>query len=1077
MKKGSGIYRKDIAEHIADDIEIRHMNIHNANDSNVKISTIETEVFNELIKYNQKLTAKAYEGYRSIKEFQRNHKNTTDEQLNELLSGTSDYWNNENSNKNSKLLTTQRDYMAGISSTDVSKRFLLPTEIVQAHDEGLIHFHDMDYFAQNAMTNCSLINLKDMLQNGTCINDVTIDPQHKLLTATTVATQIITEVTSSQYGGTTITLTHLAPYVRMSYESYYRKYIGRGLSETNSKKFAEEDIKKEVEDSVQTFNYQCNSMKTTNGQSPFLTVFMYLNEDTEYIKEVAILTEEFLKQRIISLKNKVGVNVTQAFPKLIYVLDENNITENSEYWYLTVLAAKCTAKRLVPDYISSKMMKELKGDVFPSMGCVDGNEVITYQYNNNTYTESFERMWNRLANYFDIESQPNGKDYYIKTDGVKIFDQTKGFVENYGIVKNHTNDWVRLTFSNGRVLTCTPNHPFENQDGKIILAKDITKKDLILIDKTSEFNINSNLKMKQNRAWLYGFMLCDSTYYNQCVASIASQGEDEIEEMFIDTIQSEYNLTTTIKNQMRGKKGNYKDLYINSNETNNNLIHLKTDFIKSFEGKAKNNRHIPNEVFSWNFDSKLSFIAGMIDADGYLNTRSKKAVVQIGSTNKELAIQQAILAQSCGMFSKIYINHYSSNKNNIRYRIEFTPTNKLLSLVKCNKKSQLNASTLRNTNKSSSDNDYIYVTSKEFFTKEGYSYDVTTASEHFTVSGIYSHNCRSFLSPDNGTNNNISNAKDYVPNEHKYYGRFNEGVVTLNLVDVALSSGKNKTLFWKILEDRLSLCHKALRIRHERLLHASSDVAPTIWQYGAFARLKEHEPIDKLLCDKYATISLGYAGLYETVKYMTGHSHSDNGIGKNFGMKVMQKLNDACEQWKNEEHLGYSVYGSPIESTTYKFAKCLRNRFGVIEGITDKNYITNSYHIPVTEKINPFDKLKIESEFQKLSLGGAISYIECADLTHNVDSVLSVLKYIYDNIMYAELNTKSDYCQKCGYDGEIKILDENNTLIWECPNCGNRDTSTMNVSRRTCGKLTNIATIQNDRNSRESRPSTKDRKS
>ena len=687
MKKGSGIYRKDIAEQIADDIEIRHMNIHNDNDSNVKISTIETEVFNGLIKYNQKLTAKAYEGYRSIKEFQRNHKNTTDKQLNELLSGTSDYWNNENSNKNPRLLTTQRDYMAGILSTDVTRRFLLPTEIVQAHDEGLIHFHDIDYFAQNAITNCSLINLKDMLQNGTCINGVTIDPQHKLLTATTVTTQIITAVTSSQYGGTTITLTHLAPYVRMSYESYYKKYIDRGLSEIDSRKFAEEDIKKEVEASVQTFNYQCNSMTTTNGQSPFLTVFMYLNEDKEYTKEVAMLTEEFLKQRITGLKNKVGVNVTQAFPKLIYVLDENNITEDSEYWYLTVLAAKCTAKRLVPDYISSKMMKKLKGDIFPSMGC------------------------------------------------------------------------------------------------------------------------------------------------------------------------------------------------------------------------------------------------------------------------------------------------------------------------------------------------------------------------------------RSFLSPDNGTNDNISNAKDYVPNEHKYYGRFNEGVVTLNLVDVALSSGKNENLFWKILEDRLNLCHKALRIRHERLLHTSSDVAPIIWQYGAFARLKEHEPIDKLLCDKYATISLGYAGLYETVKYMTGHSHSDNGIGKNFGMKVMQKLNDACEQWKNEEHLGYSVYGSPIESTTYKFAKCLRNRFGIIEGITDKNYITNSYHIPVTEKINPFDKLKIESEFQKLSLGGAISYIECADLTHNVDSVLSVLKYIYDNIMYAELNTKSDYCQKCGYNGEIKILDENNTLIWQCPNCGNRDTSTMNVSRRTCGKLTNIATI------------------
>ena len=672
MKNGSGIIKPNIASSIAD--EIYEENKYKEYD--ISISDIEDAVYNKLISKKQRLTAKAYEGYRSIREFQRDNFNTIDEQISELLNGTSDYWNNENSNKNPKLLTTQRDYMAGVVSTDITRRFLLSPEIVQAHDDGLIHFHDADYFGQNAISNCCLINLEDMLQNGTCVNRVKIEKPHRLITATTIATQIITAVSSSQYGGATITLTHLAPFVRDSYNLYLKKYHDRGHSEYDCIRYAEEDLKKEIADSVQTFNYQINSMTTTNGQSPFLSVFMYLNETSEYKEELAMLIEEFLKQRIKGLKNEVGVYVTQAFPKLLYVLEEDNVHENSKYWYLTKLAAKCTTKRLVPDYISEKVMLRDKVD------------------------------------------------------------------------KNN----------NGNCYPC----------------------------------------------------------------------------------------------------------------------------------------------------------------------------------------------MGCRSFLTTYIN------------------------------------------------------------------------------------------------------KDGNP---QYYGRFNQGVVTLNLVDIALSSGGDFETFWNIFNERTELCHKALKIRHERLEGTLSDVAPILWQNGAFYRLSKGEKIDKLLHNGYSTISLGYAGLYECVKYMTGNSHSDESVGEKFGLEVMQALNDKCAQWKSEENIDYSLYGSPIESTTYKFAKCLKKRFGIIDGITDRDYITNSYHVPVFEEIDPFEKLKIESKFQKLSPGGAISYIECADMTKNIDAVLEVMKFIYDNIMYAELNTKSDYCHVCGYDGEIKIIDENNELIWECPNCGNRDHNKMNVARRTCGYI------------------------
>lgn len=632
----------------------------------ISVEDIQDIVETTLMDYDRNV-AKAYITYRYKRSLVR-QSNTTDKSILELIDGVNDYWNNENSNKNATLATTQRDYLAGITSTDISQRFLLPSDVVEAHKQGIVHFHDMDYFAEH-ISNCCLVNLEDMLQNGTMINKVKIEKPHRLITATTIATQIITAVASSQYGGTSITLTHLAPFVRDSYIYHLNKYKDRGLDYDKSVEFARLDTKKEIEDSVQTFNYQINSMSTTNGQTPFLTVFMYLGETNEYKEELAALIKEFIKQRILGLKNENGVYVTPAFPKLIYVLEEDNIRKGSKYWDITIEAAKCTAKRLVPDYISEKKMKELKeGNCFPSMGC------------------------------------------------------------------------------------------------------------------------------------------------------------------------------------------------------------------------------------------------------------------------------------------------------------------------------------------------------------------------------------RSFLAPYKDGNDN-----------YKFYGRFNQGVVTINLVDVALSSNRDVNKFWQLFEERTELCHKALRCRHERLKGTLSDVAPILWQDGAFTRLKKGEKIDKYLYGGYSSISLGYAGLYECVKYMTGHSHTDNSVGEKFGLEVMERLNKKCEQWKSAENIGYSLYGSPIESTTYKFAKCLKKRFGIIEGITDRDYITNSYHVPVFEKINPFKKLAIESKFQSLSLGGAISYVECADLQNNIPAILEVIKFIYDNIMYAELNTKSDYCQVCGYDGEIKIIDNNNKLIWECPNCGNRDTNKMNVARRTCG--------------------------
>ena len=624
--------------------------------------------------------AQKYVRYRYKRELTRKS-NTTDNGILALIDHMNEEVKQENSNKNPVINSTQRDYMAGEVSKDLTKRVLLPEEIVRAHEEGIIHFHDLDYFAQKEH-NCDLINLEDMLQNGTVISETMIEKPHSFFTACNVTTQIVAQVASNQYGGQSFTLSHLAPFVDVSRQKLRKSVIeeriesGEVLDDAIIDKITERRLRTEVQSGIQTIQYQLITLMTCNGQAPFVTVFMYLDEVPEgrTRDDLAMIIEEVMKQRMQGVKNEKGVWITPAFPKLIYVLDEDNITEDSKYWYLTELAAKCTAKRMVPDYISAKIMKELKnGDVYPCMGC------------------------------------------------------------------------------------------------------------------------------------------------------------------------------------------------------------------------------------------------------------------------------------------------------------------------------------------------------------------------------------RSFLTVEDSQRN--------ADGSHKFYGRFNQGVVTINLVDVACSAEGNMERFWEILDERLELCHRALRCRHERLLGTVSDVAPILWQNGALARLKKGETIDKLLFDGYSTISLGYAGLYEMCMRMLGKSHTDP-EAKPFALAVMQRLNDKCKEWKEAENISYSVYGTPMESTTYKFAKCLQKRFGIIPGVTDKNYITNSYHVHVTEKIDAFSKLKFESEFQKLSPGGAISYIEVPNMQTNIPAVLSVLQYIYENIMYAELNTKSDFCEVCGYDGEIKIIeDETGKLVWECPNCGNRDQDKLFVARRTCGYI------------------------
>lgn len=636
--------------------------------------------------------------------------------------------------------------------------------------------------------------------------------------------------------GQSFSFSHLAPFIDVSRQRIMKEVTtdlqdsieSGAISKEKVSEIVEKRLLKEIKGGVQTIQYQLLTLMTTNGQTPFVTAFMYLNEVPEgkLRDDLNILIKEVLRQRMEGVKNKQGVWITPAFPKLIYVLDENNISEGTEYWETTVLAAKCTAKRLVPDYISAKVMKELKnGNVYTPMGCVDEKEVIDYKISGKRYVESFVRAWDRLATMFSVELQPNKKDLIINPENVTIWDnEKKSYVAMKHMIKNHSKNWLELTFSNGRILDCTPDHPFETSNG-VVLAKDLTSSDEILID--TDCVSEGNIYMDDSAARSLGAILCDY----QC-------GED---------------------------------------------------------------KHITSMMFDVNESARLAFLAGMIDVDGCVANDSK--TLQINSTNKELALQQMLLAQSLGMRASIYRNHCdSNNKDNISYIVEFVPTEKLVEYIRSEEK-RLNVVNTERSNSSIMNTNKCTVTGvTERVIENKFSYDVTTESEHFTVSGIYSHNCRSFLTVEDSQLN--------PDGSHKFYGRFNQGVVTINLVDVACSSYGDMDKFWEILDERLELCHRALRLRHERLLGTPSDVAPILWQHGAIARLKEGELIDKLLYNGYSTISLGYAGLCEMCYYMIGETHTSK-KGEEFALKVMQRLNDKCNEWKAAENISYSVYGTP----------------------------------------------------------------------------------------------------------------------------------------------------------------------
>ena len=1040
---------------IADNVEDYLLNL----SYSAPVEDIQDKVIKEIMKAGAYNVAIAYTEYRYLHSINRTE-STLDKNILSIVDYENENIKQENSNKNPQVASVQRDYVSGEISKDISKRLLLPKDIIEAHEAGLIHFHDMDYFLER-IYNCCLVNMEDMLQNGTVISETGIDRPKSFSTACNIATQVIAQVASSQYGGQSISLAHLAPFVDISRKKFRqqvrKEFDLAGIEVTDAKvnEIAEMRVKEEINRGVQMIQYQVITLMTTNGQAPFVTVFMYLDESPEgqEREDLASIIEEMFHQRIKGVKNEKGVFVTPAFPKLIYVLDEDNAYEGSKYFYLTRLAAECTAKRLVPDYISAKVMRENKGgDVYPCMGCVDGNSIIDYKIHGTRFVESFERAWDRLSKFYYVKTQKNKKDLYMDTPGVSIYDnKEKKYVKQLRMIRNTQTDWYRIKFTGGRYIDVTNNHPFEVEGRGVVLADELSFGDIILRQNVEAAALNSkDFDVKfDNAMWALGLIICDGCYDGQ-VSVTLGMDEMDIARKLMSIFESEFSLLSYYKERHRGKKGDYIETRVN------NSTAFGKRLTELFEGLRKSERHIPNIIFNATREEKLSFLAGMIDADGYVNNSGSSLHVQLGSTNEELALQQMALVMDLGLNAAIYENRYTKkDRTKIRYRVEFDSSLELVSYLVSQKK-------VSHFEEDHTFYDNTVVSSGECVVKEiqpyvdyKYSYDVTTESEHFTVNGIYSHNCRSFLTPDRFSEikGNISKAKNFKEGKHKYYGRFNQGVVTINLVDVACSSYKDMDKFWEILDERLELCHRALQCRHKRLLGTPADIAPILFRYGAIARLGKGEVIDPLLFDGYSTISLGYAGVSEMCYYMTGLSHTSP-EGQKFALAVMQKLNDKCAEWKKAENIDYSVYGTPIESTTYKFAKCLKKRFGEIPGVTDKNYITNSYHCNVREKISAFDKLTFESKFQKLSPGGAISYVEVPDMTGNIDAVIAIIQHIYENIMYAELNSKSDYCMNCGYDGEIKIVeDKSGKLVWECPNCGNRDQDKMSVARRTCGYI------------------------
>lgn len=988
---------------------------------------------------NYPKVAKSYILYRKEREkardFKYNKKFYTT--ILELLSNKKNDVSKENANKDPSQFFTMRDLVAGETCKKIYKDFIMDKNILDMNNKGIIHIHDLDYRAMSGMTNCSLINLKDMLLNGTCIQGKAIHDIHSLRVASTIATQIIAAVGSSQYGGITINLSHLSPFVersRLKYIQMFDSIRPRNKREADKKqKLIDKFLNKEIEDSIQTFQYQLNSLTTTNGQSPFITVACNTNDiDDEYPEYTAKLIEELLKQRIKGMEGINGNNINPSFPKIVYVLAENNVTENSKYYYLTKLAAECTAKRMVPDYVSEKISKELKeGRTIVPMGCVDKNEVIAYKYNDELFVDSFERTWNRFKNMFDVKIQPNGIDEYIDLNNVQIYDNDK-FVSCKRIIRNtDKHNWLRLKTSNGRLLTCTEDHPLPIKDKGRTKAIDVKINDKI----EGEFNFLEGTKdYNSEKAWVQGVILCDGCYHNGILsATFALKNEDDI----IERLQKYYTskgIDSIIKEWHRGKKGNYKEIKFDSSQDIYKRKKLIEELTKDFEGINKINRKIPNVIFDSNRETRLNFLGGIIDADGYVHHfKNNYTQIEIGSTNKELALDELLLVNSLGYKGKIIENHYNKdNQDKIRYQVSFRCNDEILNYVTCKKKRD-NYVKYNENNKS---NEFIVTEIKHLDTENKYSYDVTTESDTFSVSGIHSHNCRSFLHP----------WKD-EKGEYKEWGRFNIGVMTINLPYLALES-KTIREFINKLEDMVDILSEQQHKVYKTICDSPVDVAPILWMYGGFTRAKSGQKIGEVIPKYYCSASIGYIGLAECV-YRFGVNYPTK-KGQKLAMMIMHKFYDAVEKNKKKYELAISIYGTPAENTTTTFAKALKD-FPIMKNVNDKNYVTNSCHIPVWYKINGYNKILFESVFQKYSTGGHINYIEMPDVNHNPDACLNVMKFIYDNMLYCEMNTTScDVCYKCGYHGEIQLLGNNK---FRCPNCGNEDNSLLYVQRRICGYL------------------------
>ncbi|HCL4455116.1 TPA: anaerobic ribonucleoside-triphosphate reductase [Clostridium botulinum] len=1037
---------KRIAAKIATDIK-------NINKGSMKVEEIQDIIEEQLLNSDRKDVAKEYIRYRKERTLKREEQSELFKKVIGLIEGTDKGITDENANKDAKIIPVKRDLLAGIIARYYGLNHMLPKRVKNAHINGDGHFHDLDYSPLLSSFNCMLVDIGYMFKHGFHIGNTEIETPKSFMTACTVTTQIIAHVASSIYGGTTVNEIDkvLSPYVKISFKKHFMtglywindeisnddfedKYgeINHDNIEIQKKfpkvhKYATELTKKEVYDGCQTIEYQINSLYTSNGQTPFFT----LGFGRGISWEETLIQENILKVRINGLGK---AKKTAIFPKLVFAVEEGvNKNPTDKNYNIKQLAIKCATLRMYPDILNVPMVIKNTGSFKNPMGCVDGKEIITYKIDNKLFVESFERMWDRLSKKFEVKEQVSEGNYYINLEETFIYDTKKGFVNVQRIIRNKDkNDWIRIKFSNGRSLMTTSDHPLPIINKGKTFAKDLEIGDMININQNqySENNINYNI----DKAWLLGVILCDGCYDGNITTSLNAIGEDDIIQKYKDIFPKIYNLNITEKEQNRGKKGLYKDLV-----TKGNQIHIKKQFENLFGGIQKIKRHIPNEVFSWNREAKLSFLAGMIDADGYINsTGNSGSTVQIGSTNKELALQTMALAQSLGLQAKVYLNHYTSkDKNKIRYRIEFSATLELLKYISCNKKIDCftREANISKTNIAS-------VSSIEFIgNRNEYSYDVTTDSDYFEVSGIYSHNCRSFLSPWYDENGTLI-----------HDGRNNCGVYTINLPRLGIRSNHSIEYFYKLLDEQLEIAYEALMYRLHRFDSVRAKEAPILYCEGAMGvKLNPEDNVSKLFKNGRASISLGYIGVHETILAIFGkHIYDDENL-RSEGIKLVKYLHDKCNEWKEKTGYGFSVYSTPAESLCYRFCEIDKKDFGILKGITDKDYYMNSFHLDVTKQVSSFDKIDFEAPYPPLANGGHICYTEFPSLVNNPQALEDVWDYSYDKTDYQGTNTPIDKCFECGFEGEFDATDKG----FICPNCGNDNPQTSNVTRRVCGYLGN----------------------